>query len=386
MSTNISEASSRAKELVSKNESQQAYQCLTDCLVAHNILVPDLTMELLTMTSSGAMERQHALDTFAAALVTARAAGDQVQEGMVLSGLGFSLLRSSGSDLELAVAALQRASDLAEEAGNAMGVAIVAPMLAEAKQLLAAGVTKSAAAAGGCCGGSSGGGCACAAAGGSGGGCGSADPAPPPYPGAEAVVDEAKAKADAASAVAKSLATHAVVVFADGLSSAVAIIADAHVHTVAPDSHEAAAVVELLPPGLGLADAVFVGGKPRSLESWSALSVDDAVAAVEAAELERQARIDGDIAAVIASAPRMLFMKGTPDRPRCKFSRKCVTALADAGIDYASFDILSSWDVRHRLKAYSGLATFPQFWVDGALVGGTEAVGSWITTSPAPAP
>jgi len=42
----------------------------------------------------------------------------------------------------------------------------------------------------------------------------------------------------------------------------------------------------------------------------------------------------------------MLFMKGTPDAPRCGFSRKIVNLLKDQDVKYSSFDILSDESVR----------------------------------------
>jgi len=42
----------------------------------------------------------------------------------------------------------------------------------------------------------------------------------------------------------------------------------------------------------------------------------------------------------------MLFMKGSPDAPRCGFSRKIVKLLQDQGVKYSTFDILSDEIVR----------------------------------------
>jgi glutaredoxin-related protein len=46
----------------------------------------------------------------------------------------------------------------------------------------------------------------------------------------------------------------------------------------------------------------------------------------------------------------MLFMKGTPDAPRCGFSKKIVKLLSDQGVEkYSSFDILSDESVRQGI-------------------------------------
>lgn len=41
---------------------------------------------------------------------------------------------------------------------------------------------------------------------------------------------------------------------------------------------------------------------------------------------------------------------GTPEEPRCGFSRKVVDALRSTGTAFGTFDILSDQDVRARLK------------------------------------
>ncbi|KAE9461873.1 hypothetical protein C3L33_06235, partial [Rhododendron williamsianum] len=73
-------------------------------------------------------------------------------------------------------------------------------------------------------------------------------------------------------------------------------------------------------------------------------------------------------------SPVMLFMKGTPDAPRCGFSSKVVEALRNEGVDFGSFDILSDEEVRQGLKAFSNWPTFPQLYYKGELIGGCDIV------------
>lgn len=78
---------------------------------------------------------------------------------------------------------------------------------------------------------------------------------------------------------------------------------------------------------------------------------------------------------LVKSAPVMLFMKGTPDEPKCGFSRRVVEALQEAGCSsFGSFDILSDQQVRDGLKQYSNWPTFPQLYVKGELVGGCDII------------
>jgi monothiol glutaredoxin len=68
----------------------------------------------------------------------------------------------------------------------------------------------------------------------------------------------------------------------------------------------------------------------------------------------------------------MLFMKGTPDTPRCGFSARVVGMLDALGADYAALDILPHPAIREELAALSGWPTIPQLFIDGELVGGCD--------------
>ena len=70
----------------------------------------------------------------------------------------------------------------------------------------------------------------------------------------------------------------------------------------------------------------------------------------------------------------MLMMKGTPDAPKCGFSRKIVETLREASISFASFNILEDEEVRQGLKKYSNWPTYPQLYVEGKLLGGLDVV------------
>ncbi|XP_068645460.1 monothiol glutaredoxin-S17-like [Aristolochia californica] len=77
---------------------------------------------------------------------------------------------------------------------------------------------------------------------------------------------------------------------------------------------------------------------------------------------------------LVSSSPTMLFMKGTPDTPRCGFSTKVVDALRKEGVSFGSFDILSDEEVRQCLKIFSNWPTFPQLYHNGELMGGCDIV------------
>jgi Grx4 family monothiol glutaredoxin len=70
----------------------------------------------------------------------------------------------------------------------------------------------------------------------------------------------------------------------------------------------------------------------------------------------------------------VLFMKGTPETPRCGFSRKIVAILQERRVGFTTFDILTDESVRQGLKKLNDWPTFPQLIVKGELIGGLDIV------------
>ena len=70
----------------------------------------------------------------------------------------------------------------------------------------------------------------------------------------------------------------------------------------------------------------------------------------------------------------MLFMKGTPDQPRCGFSMRTSGALNQLDVRYAALDVLPDPRIREELSGLSGWPTIPQLFIDGELVGGCDIV------------
>jgi Grx4 family monothiol glutaredoxin len=76
---------------------------------------------------------------------------------------------------------------------------------------------------------------------------------------------------------------------------------------------------------------------------------------------------------LVRAAPVMVFMKGSPEDPKCGFSRKMVALLKEVNVKgYGFFDILSDQEVRTGLKEFSNWPTYPQLYVKGEMVGGLD--------------
>src|ERR687893_2714818 len=76
----------------------------------------------------------------------------------------------------------------------------------------------------------------------------------------------------------------------------------------------------------------------------------------------------------IAENEVILFMKGTPEAPRCGFSARTVAALEALGAQFAAVDILPDPRIRQELSGLSNWPTIPQLFVDGELIGGADIV------------
>jgi monothiol glutaredoxin len=83
------------------------------------------------------------------------------------------------------------------------------------------------------------------------------------------------------------------------------------------------------------------------------------------------------ISRAVASAPVVLFMKGTPETPQCGFSRATVQVLGVQGVDpakFAAFNVLEDAELREGIKEFSDWPTIPQLYVDKEFVGGCDIV------------
>ena len=70
-----------------------------------------------------------------------------------------------------------------------------------------------------------------------------------------------------------------------------------------------------------------------------------------------------------------LFMKGTPEQPKCGFSMRTVNVLESMGVEYAALDVLPALEpLRQATGEIADWRTFPQLYVKGELVGGCDIV------------
>ncbi len=75
---------------------------------------------------------------------------------------------------------------------------------------------------------------------------------------------------------------------------------------------------------------------------------------------------------IVQGHPVVLFMKGTPQMPRCGFSSRAAQALAACDVEFAAVDVLSDQEIYENLPRYANWPTFPQLYIKGELIGGCD--------------
>ena len=82
----------------------------------------------------------------------------------------------------------------------------------------------------------------------------------------------------------------------------------------------------------------------------------------------------------IKSAKVVMFVKGSPNSPMCGFSKATMELFQKMNVPFQTVDILSNPDIRTALPEYSQWPTFPQVFIDGKLVGGSDIVHEMYET------
>src|SRR6476620_469830 len=78
---------------------------------------------------------------------------------------------------------------------------------------------------------------------------------------------------------------------------------------------------------------------------------------------------------LVAANQVLLFMKGTPEMPRCGFSMRVVQVLDSLDVEYGAIAVLPALQPLREVTAeISDWQTFPQLYVNGELLGGADII------------
>jgi monothiol glutaredoxin len=75
----------------------------------------------------------------------------------------------------------------------------------------------------------------------------------------------------------------------------------------------------------------------------------------------------------VTGNPVVLYMKGTPQFPQCGFSGRAAQVLKACGVNkYVAVNVLEDQEVFDNLRFYADFPTFPQLYINGELIGGSD--------------
>ncbi len=75
----------------------------------------------------------------------------------------------------------------------------------------------------------------------------------------------------------------------------------------------------------------------------------------------------------VTSNTVVLYMKGTPQFPQCGFSSKAAQVLQACGLqEFLAVNVLADPEIYENLKHYANWPTFPQLYIKGELIGGSD--------------
>lgn len=79
----------------------------------------------------------------------------------------------------------------------------------------------------------------------------------------------------------------------------------------------------------------------------------------------------------VTENPIVLYMKGTPQFPQCGFSGRAAQVLKACGVDkFVAVNVLADQEVFDNLRFYADFPTFPQLYIKGELIGGSDIMAA----------
>ncbi len=74
----------------------------------------------------------------------------------------------------------------------------------------------------------------------------------------------------------------------------------------------------------------------------------------------------------VTENPVVLYMKGTPQFPQCGFSGRAAQVLKACNVEFIAVNVLEDKGAYDYLKFYADFPTFPQLYIKGELIGGSD--------------
>lgn len=109
---------------------------------------------------------------------------------------------------------------------------------------------------------------------------------------------------------------------------------------------------------------------------------DSSEESVSPDEHELTQELDAGLSKLVHAVPVMIFIKGNPQDPKCRYSRQLVQLLRENSVRFGYFDVMQNDAVRQGMKTFSEWPTFPQLYVNGEFVGGLDILKETLNDEP----
>ncbi|XP_071947664.1 glutaredoxin-3-like [Antedon mediterranea] len=116
------------------------------------------------------------------------------------------------------------------------------------------------------------------------------------------------------------------------------------------------------------------GANPQELTKKVQHHVDNTASPAPPAPPQPSEDLNTKLKRLVNADTCMVFIKGTPQEPRCGFSKQLVQIFNESNIKFSTFNILTDDSVRQGLKKLSDWPTYPQVYVKGELIGGLDII------------
>jgi monothiol glutaredoxin len=83
---------------------------------------------------------------------------------------------------------------------------------------------------------------------------------------------------------------------------------------------------------------------------------------------------ESEVKLVVFKTPVVLLIKGTPEEPGCKFTKRILTLFTTNCIQFSTFNVrdVLQQPLYEGFKTYSNWKTYPQAYVNGKFIGGVD--------------
>lgn len=92
--------------------------------------------------------------------------------------------------------------------------------------------------------------------------------------------------------------------------------------------------------------------------------------------------MDKKIEKLVNIAPVMVFIKGTPSEPKCRFSKNLIELLRHHQVRFGFFNVLRDPIIKEELKRFTDWPTFPQLYINGEFQGGLDIIRENLQDDP----